>query len=87
MAMAIATRSGCWYVFMVDFTSVPPSRVYEMVFRGQGINMQPMKPARNPNDPRRPSFKTPRWPRFVTNDVNHPVSVPIAIPATAYAIR
>lgn len=83
MARPIATRSGCWYVFMVDVTEPPPSKVYEMVFRCQGIRMDPIKPARHPTDPRGASFKIPRGPHFVVRDASHPVRAPIAAPTAA----
>ena len=47
------------------------------------MKMHPMKPAKNPNDPRKLSLKIPFAPHLVINAVSHPVSAPPAIPAMA----
>ena len=82
-AITIATRSGCWYLDIVDATVPPPSRCSTTVLVGQGMNMHPMKPARKPNEPRKMFFGSPCGPPLVINEINHPLSAPIAIPEMA----
>jgi hypothetical protein len=43
-----------------------------------------MKPAKKPNDPRKMFLKIPFGPHLVINEVSHPLSAPIAIPAMAH---